>query len=341
MYKFFICFVFVSFISLVPLYGMHFDNELIHEPINDRICIKTISDYGEVLRVIKEEEEKDPLQTFFHLTDWDETIVGITNVDLILRQHNITSVIKKLKGKNIPTAVVTARWYHSALSLEEYQQTAEYMEEGTGVCVSDQECFRGKTIDLRDVSEAKRGIFINGICFTGSAKGPVTSLLIDHPDIPKATHYIFVEDDPKYVTQMIEIFKGRREKLTVLHYPSIVPQKKHAAILGQFQENPLGKLPFLIRHKYTQEAMKILENKESLAEMRANNPLPWLVDLAYSNNDEFAEHMTRAVNFNFENVDAKVVKRLLLFVMKMSDRKDKDDKRFLTWLSRKFLHKKY
>jgi hypothetical protein len=328
------------FISLIPLYGMHFDNELLHETINGRICIKTISDYGDVLRIIKEEEEKDPFQTFFHLTDWDETIVAITNFDLILRQHNTASVIKELKNKKIPTAVVTARWYHSALTLEKYQQTAECMEEGTGVCVSDQECFRGKTIDLRDVSEAKRGIFINGICFTGSAKGPVTNLLIDHPDIPKATHYLFVEDDPKYVTQMIEIFKGRREKLTVLHYPSIVPQKKHAAVLEQFQENPLGRLPFLIRHKYTQDAMKALENPEILAEMKANNALPWLVDLAYGNNDELAEHMTRVINFNFETVDVKVVEKLFSFVMKMSDRKDKDDKRFLTWLSKKFLPNK-
>jgi hypothetical protein len=94
MYKFFIGFVFIFFISLVPLYGMHFDNELLHEPINDRICIKTISDYGDVLRTIKEEEAKDPSQTFFHLTDWDETIVAITEFDLILRQHNIPSVVR-------------------------------------------------------------------------------------------------------------------------------------------------------------------------------------------------------------------------------------------------------
>jgi len=335
MYKFFIGFVFIFFISLVPLYGMHFDNELLHEPINDRICIKTISDYGDVLRTIKEEEAKDPSQTFFHLTDWDETIVAITEFDLILRQHNTASVIKELKNKNIPTAVVTARWYHSALTLEKYQQTAECMEKGTGVCVSDQECFKGKTIDLRDVSEAKRGIFINGICFTGSAKGPITNLLIDHPDVPKATHYIFVEDDPKYATQMIEVFKGRQEKLTVLHYPSLVAQKKHAAVLEQVQGNPLGKLPFLIRHKYTQDAMEVLENPEILAEMKANNPFPWLIDLAYSDNDELAEHMTSVINFNFENVDDTVVEKFLSFVMKMSGRKDKDDKRFLTWLLKK------
>lgn len=335
MYKFFIGFIFIFFISLVPLYGMDFDNEFIHEPINDRICIKTISDYGDVLRVIKEEEAKDPSQTFFHLTDWDETIVAIAEFDLILRQHNIPSVVKELRNKGIPTAVVTARWYHSALTLEKYQQTAERMEKGTGVCVSDQECFKGKTIDLRHVSEAKRGIFINGICFTGSAKGPITNLLIDHPDVPKATHYIFVEDDPKYVTQMIEIFKGRQERLTVLHYPSLVPQKKHAAVLEQVQGNPLGKLLFLIRHKYTQDAMEVLENPEILAEMKANNPFPWLIDLAYSNNDELAEHMTSVINFNFENVDDTVVEKFLSFVMKMSGRKDKDDKRFLTWLLKK------
>ena len=86
--------------------------------------------------------------------------------------------------------------------------------------------------------------------------------------------------------------------------------------------------------------MKILENPEILAEMKANNPLPWLVDLAYGNNDELAEHMTRVINFNFETVDVKVGEKLFSFVMKMSGRKDKDDKRFLTWLSKKYFPNK-
>lgn len=247
----------------------------------ERIIHKTTTAYEEVLRTV----EENPNDTFCLLSDWDCTIVGISNIDhpKLLRQENTASIIETFKKKGIPVAVVTARWWHRH-GFEAYEGHAENMEK-TGVCLSDQECFKNLTLDLRN-DTLQRGIFIKGVCFTGSSKGLVANTLINHPSFPKASHYLFIDDDPKYISQMVEVFKERTEKLTVFHYPDIIETGLRPHIKEHLSfHKPTRSLSFHIRHNDKEDVEKILEKTESLSEIKGNF-YPLLVDFIFNKGED-------------------------------------------------------
>ncbi|WP_331255403.1 DUF2608 domain-containing protein [Candidatus Bealeia paramacronuclearis] len=304
--------IFYIFIVLFPLAGNAVEDQVID---NGRIHIKSIIDYSELLRIIEEEEKKDVNQTFFVITDWDETVVGISNFDFIHRQHNTSSVIGTLKKKSIPVCVATARWLHQSIDLNDYKKYATSMEQGTGIYVSDQKCFDKKTIDFRKLLPSKRGVFMNGICFTGSSKGQVTNALLDHPDLPKASHYLFVDDDEKYISQMIEVFKNRKEKATILHYPNELEIQKHTPLLKQISlENSdevlLSHLHFLLRHNYEYKVLELLQNTRILEGIRKGEAFPFLIDLNYSKNESLAEKVLGILKFDLKKIH--IIKEVFL-----------------------------
>lgn len=307
---FFKCLLILT-IAHSSLYGCDESTKIIQEICDGRIRIKTITDYESVLDTIREEKHKDPTQTFFHLSDWDCVVVGISNFDHanFHRQENTALVVKTIKDMGIPMAVVTARW--TGGSLENFEHYAQSMESGTGICVSDQHAFTGLKLDLRQ-GPLQRGVCIGGICFTGSSKGPVTSVLIDHPSLPKASHYIYVDDDPTYVEQMIEAFRSRPEKLTILYYPNEVAKQKHESVLNHLSLlQPLRRLPFLMRHNYQAEIRQLLSNTAFVEGIKKINLHPLLVDLLYSDAEQLVDHVVGILGFDIAQLGFNEVMGLL------------------------------
>ncbi len=291
--------------------GYNESNGILHEICDGRIRIKIVTDYESVLDTIQEEKLKDPEQTFFHLTDWDCVVVGISDFDHVNfhRHGNTAFVVKTIKDMDIPMAVVTARWTRG--SFEKFEQYAQSMESGTGIRVSDQQAFTNLKLDLRNET-LRRGICIGGICFTGSSKGPVTSVLLDDPSFPKASHYTYIEDDPKYVDQMIEVFKGRTEKLTIHYYPNEIARQKHAAILEHLTLlSPLRHLSFLMRHNYEEETRQLLSDIRFVKNAKETNLYPLLVDLLHSNTEPFIDHAASILGFDLAQLGSNETVRIL------------------------------
>lgn len=292
-------------------FGCDQSAEITQEICDGRIRAKIVTDYECVLDTIHGEKRKDPTQTFLLLSDWDCAVVGISDFDHanFHRQENTAFVMKTIKDMGIPTAIVTARWTRG--SFEKFEHYAQSMESGTGICVSDQKAFTGLKLDLRQGS-LQRGICIGGICFTGSSKGPVTSVLIDHPSIPKASHYLYIDDDPKYIEQMIEVFKSRSEKLTIHYYPNEVERQKHESVLSHLSSlKPLRRLPFLMRHNYEIEVRQLLSDTTFVEQIKRTNLFPLLVDLLYSDTEQLIDHVVNLINFNITHLSYEEIWGLL------------------------------
>jgi hypothetical protein len=81
---------------------------------------------------------------------------------------------------------------------------------------------------------------------------------------------------------MIEAFRIRPEKLTILYYPNELAEQKHESVLNYLSLlQPLRRLPFLMRHNYQEKVRQLLESSIFVEEIKKTDSHPLLVDLYY------------------------------------------------------------
>lgn len=266
----------------------------------ERIRMITIAHLEGALSVMDEEHEQNPHEKHCGISDWDMAIVGLSNIDMagLLRQHNTLELFQSWK-RRMPVFVSTARC-HSNYTIEQYETYAKSMEEGSGIRVSDQDSFKDLVLDLRPQTKVDRGIFVRGIYYTGSRKGPLTCVLLDQPGMYQADHYFFVDDDMNYITQMMESFKERKEKLTVFYYPEII-EFDHSSYLSNLQNlTPMRSLSFYIRHAYKDLTIALLNDTSVVQKITQVNLGALFIDLTYCKCEETAEFVIRTLNLKPE-----------------------------------------
>jgi hypothetical protein len=299
---------------------------------HERIRMLTIAHLEVALAVMDEDHIKNPQEKHCGISDWDKTLVGLSNVDMARfhRQHNTLEIFNGWKNR-MPVFVATARC-HTNYTLQQYEDYAKSMETGTNICLSDQEQFKDLVLDLRPQAKVDRGIFIRGIYFTGSRKGSLTSLLLDQPNMINADHYFYAEDDPEYIQQMMNIFKHRKEKLTVFYYPDNI-SIDHSPYLSDLQNlTPMRRLSFFLRHTCKDLIDELLRDTSIVQQISQVNLCPLFIDLSYCQSSETAELVINTLGLKPELLTFS--ERILLYVVFKSEM-DKHPQEF-TW-SKKYI----
>lgn len=98
---------------------------------------------------------------------------------------------------------------------------------------------------------------------------------------------------------MIEIFKDRKEKLTILHFPLTVSPIKQCNMLEKITNDvsiPLhSKISYFIRHNQKIPLLKILSKKENIEYIEKISLNQHLIDLAYTDDPETEEILFKYV----------------------------------------------
>jgi hypothetical protein len=274
------------------------------EKISDKITVKTIFSITEVRAEFKDKKNKALI------SDWDLVIAGISDVDphKFLRDPNTPEVYSDLMKEDIPIIVATARWLGRKATFENYESYAKQMEKDSSVKISEQPFCKGKSIDLR-TSDFQRGIYIQGITFTGSQKGLVVNNLLNHENAPTqgVTHYVYAEDDPTYIQQMIDVFKSRKEYLTILHFPSLIHTNKHTQMLKKIEHPEFSlssRFSYYIRHNKGEEIKDFLLKTDQKKHIESVSSHQHLIDISYADS-EIGTHVLNTVSFPFDQFDAQ------------------------------------
>jgi hypothetical protein len=277
------------------------ESDQLTEKVHPNITVKTIFSAKEISAEFTDNPQSKAL-----ISDWDLVVAGISNFDSsrFFRDPHTPAVYNDLMKQGVPVVVATARWLHGK-SMIEHENYAEEMEKESGVKLSEQLIGKGKKLDLTTTTH-RRGYCVQAITFTGSQKGPVVGRLLDHEESPlKRDHYVYVEDDPIYILQMIEVFKSRKETLTILHFPSIVHVAKRPAMLKRIKGTDLplhARISYLIRHDEKEELSQSLADEETVKYIGKNSLNQHLVDLAYTNDLQTSEIFFKHVKYPFEEL---------------------------------------
>jgi hypothetical protein len=202
---------------------------MVEKPENVSVmCISQIEEVSDKIKdIIKNHPEKlaDTIAVF----DWDETI-SKADGEYELRDENkkLIKLLELLKINKIPAMVLTARGYTNRqidpqIYTAQIEQQASKMTKALENWSSRVPALKIAEIRMLPIVSTPQGIiFKDDLVFTrGGKKGLILSQLIDdNLLVQKPKNIIFVENDPKNIEEFAEKFRGRKEKVSIFHYPA-------------------------------------------------------------------------------------------------------------------------
>lgn len=181
----------------------------------------TVSRYSSVKEKIEEIFKKDPQSTVLFVSDYDQTIMSseICIGKKVFRDTEGYIEVKNYIKDNpkVDCIIATARWHHSDSSIPKFEEEYLKMYAEIGGHFACQKTFGklkfdfredvkncGKSLvshipELEEIPDHKmqRGVFIQGVCYTGSIKPLVVMTLLKHDLFPvkDISHIVFIDDD--------------------------------------------------------------------------------------------------------------------------------------------------